>query len=79
MVVITYSILIPRRRSRRLNPPNQAMLRQSPQSIINCLTGNRPNLRPHVFRQIIRRAMRMPRHRTQHRYPLRGHGKTAFS
>ena len=79
MVIITYPILIPRRRSRRLNPPNQTMLRQSPQSIVNCLTRNRPNLRPHVFRQIIRRAMRTPRHRPQHRNPLRGHWKTAFS
>ena len=54
------------RRSRGLNPPDQAVLSQDTEGVVHRLTRNRPDFGANGFGNAIRRAVRMARHRPQH-------------
>ena len=66
MVVVTDSILVKGRRPRRLDAPNEALLRQNPESVVYRLSRNSPDIGPNVRGDIVRRAVGMTRHSPQH-------------
>lgn len=79
MMIVAHAIFIQRRRSRRLNPPQNPLLGKHSQRIINRLTRDGPQLGSNVFNDSIRRTMRLPTHRPHHSQTLSRHLHIMFA
>ena len=79
MVVVADAALVERRRSRGLDPPDEAVVGQDAEGVVHRLTRNRPDLGASMFGDLFRRAVRMARHRPQHGQSLGRNVHTMFT
>ena len=70
MVVVTDTILITGRRPRGLDAPDDALLGQDSQRVVDRLSRNGADFVTNILGDFVRRAMRSPRHDLQHRHAL---------
>ena len=73
MMVVAYSILVPGRRSGRLDPANEVLVDQDAERVVHRLAGDRPDDRPDVVGQLVGRGVGEGRHRPHDGQPLGGH------
>ncbi len=71
VMVVADPIFVSRRRPRRLDPPDDVVLGEEGQGVVDRLPGNCPDVLSDDLGDVVRRAVRMGRNGTQHGEPLR--------
>ena len=74
VVVVASAILVAGRGAGGLDSADQSFFRKQRNGVVYRLPRDRPDLRPYLPGNIIRRGMRPTRHRPQHGKTLRCHG-----
>ncbi len=79
VVVVAEPLLVARRRTERLNPPDQTRADQEAQSVVDGLQRDRTDLGPDRLRDLVGGDVRSAGDRPQHRETLRGDLNSAFA
>jgi hypothetical protein len=73
MVIVVHPILVTRRRARRLDAPDEPLVGQKAQGVMDGLTRHRPDIGPDQLLDLISCRVRLARHRPQDGQTLRRH------
>ena len=79
MVVVVDSVLVPSRRTGRLNPPDEALLGQRPKSVVDSLVRHSADLRSHGLLNLIRGGVWTTGQHTEDSQALSRHLRTVLS